>query len=243
MKLKSFRIRLHSSIDLITNSSSETFIVQGQKSLESVRQVLSSLGVIEGTHIDTPYLCLVDIPDTLEYRKLINRYERYEDRCNEHPELSNLHRPKYRDGMTKSEREAYDKAYDAYLAKYRVLEAKLYKDQWETGKREWTEYLHNTFRLNKIQEADFPAFSFHCSRNRVSPNFEYDYSNIDKLATDKIFQMSIFLQRSICYSGDGDIYTYAVGDIIIDSTTDNSIPWDSTDDILTTFNCQRIHLG
>lgn len=89
--------------------------------------------------------------------------------------------------------------------------------------------------------------------------FDYNWNNIDDSIHNKIYEMkevenikkwedknekAFEIFKNMCEKGEFDYKKHIkVGDIIVYSRSDNSIPWGIVDAIEGMFDCQRIHLG
>lgn len=259
-------ITAHSFVDLITNSSSELFICDSKKSIESVKEILTKLCEMHNQKV-----ALAGGANIIDVTKLFwDKYDLdyndpgYSDKYNHIFGTVEVCKYTFNSCPERVEylrlQDRYDYPCDEYVAgdqKMRKWEIdnKIKQDHTE---EEWREHLKKKDEYADVVFAEYMQLcreAFHkllvvyCSKN----NIEYDYvaSNLieDGWGGTVRFQLKgsqdkeligfiNSLNESLSWN-----YTTEKGQIMIESATDNSIPYWMFEDIEHIFQAQRRHLG
>lgn len=214
MKQQLLIVSVHSFVDLITNSSSELFICNTDKSLDAVKSVLQSIGAYgynepEAAEYDCDFS---ECPFKAEYdlaHDWDNRHHPVEMECDrkEKEWVKNNPEPA----------EADEKAY----REWHQTKLKFINAWWDYRDSLGKKCIRWMFEKNGLE---YPA----------------DDKNFDPYSVEKSKIASIYSEISSALSYD---YSFKKGDILIHSSSDNSIPYDSFDQIEVILNASRHHLG
>lgn len=214
---KFISIKLHSTIDLITNSSTEIFICNTKKDIEVIKSILDTK--IAGTYkepikFDFKEYCKWKTKDAntkVEARDWDHQYQNidgwfYSEECKE--DLEHLRKAYIQEGDKRGAILGYREntgpfqtRIDRDILKYKET------DKWK-GRTEVVNKIYDEFK--ELSKDELPGWWFH-------PAQYYRYSCGDSKDLD--------------------------GCIIIAGINDNSIPYDDWDWINSTFNAQNYHLG
>ena len=179
VKKELFIIKPHSMVDLITNSSSELFVCQTDKTLETVRELL----------IDMLNL----------HNKIHESNLKFED-CFEEPYY-----------ITEDN---FDRYFEEYVMEWGITMGAynmktIFDFKGQTSyKYPYSEYIDHNRRINDMVEKEY--------QNYLQDWKEKNYEGLRK---------------------------NLIGSIIIESTSDNTIPYELFDIIENSFNASRHHLG
>jgi hypothetical protein len=264
--MNKFIITSHSFVDLITNSSSELFICNTDQSVQAVKGVLIELCKIHNQKMklaNSQYYVDLDKvfweKDHLDYKD-----PEYNDKYNHI--FGSIEVCEYTFDYCR-EREDYIKltqGYDNSCDEYSSAEQKMCI--WETNNKISQEHTEEEYRehLKKKDEyaqtiyADYYQLcreAFHkllvvyCEKNNI--NYDDVSANLNESgcfgcirfyikdkANKEVYKFLNSLNESISWN-----YTTEKGQILIESATDNSIPYWMFEDIENIFQAQRRHLG
>ncbi len=252
-----FILPVHSFVDLITNSSSELFICETKQKLTTFKKTLVKLAELHNeahklrdtsteygySDLDVtglfsshfrnpriqPYTFRLDLyPKCAEYRSICDWMN--DDKhpiCVAATQKMNEWRhknpaPPYTSDRDKPEYKVYDahqKAENAYrtkvFAKWEAL-----KNKTETEMFTWA-FAQNGLDWNSGEPSD-------CNWQRWRRTFK------DK----KIEQFVEDIRQATSYR-----YGFNAGDIMLETASDNTVPYGFFDDIQRIFRCKRVHLG
>lgn len=260
-------IKTHSFVDLITNSSSELFICDTNKEIEVVKDILKELCVMHNRKVE-----LAGGKDLIDLNKIFwnkpeLKYpsEGYEDRynhifgkvdtskfnfkwCNERGDYLSL-------------KETYNDPHELYTKGQNAL----YK--WEKNNKlpvehsgeEWREHLKKKDEHADIVFAEYydlvtkayhDLLKVYCKDNDVNYDDVSQYVEKDGFCGSLSFRRSCNLTDGVLREFLGELsdslswdYTVEKGNIIIESASDNTIPYWMFDDIENIFKANRKHLG
>lgn len=262
-------ITTHSFVSLITNSSSEIFICDTDKTIETIKDILTDLAEkhdIPGdslfqTIIKEPTICkynfnIKDYPGYVEYRQFHgwdwnnkSLLEQETDRKWREWEDNNedsCPRSPYKYG-TEEYKLNQDTWYKNVYQKY--LNSKKYKDYREKYNKAYREIHKDLDNKRKSTEESMMRWAFELNNIPYIPvpRPEGLYSFESEIWKDwqKKDQANVeFNEAWNNFSqAAGYGYTLKKGSILIESQEDNSIPWDLMDDITAVFSARRIHVG
>lgn len=240
-----FVINTHSFVDLITNSSSELFVCDIQKTEEMIREILSTLldqhnklagtslsfdavfGEVIACNSDFDYSSFSDQArkQWQEYKYIPGNYSSEPTRNAEKELLYKKSRelvsPVYIENPNKTQKLSYEKAWK----KYRVAYDEIWKD-WR----------------NRADKAEYRLYLEFCEKNNSLPLQRG--VNWGKRGTGEIDRSSEQGQALWLFNyGMSWNLKLKKGTILIFSEGDNSIPYELFDSIESYLNAQRYHLG
>lgn len=252
-------IKIHSFVDLITNSSSELFVCDGKKSLETVESVILKLAAIynelgEGTKVPTdamlfktvfkkPYISEYDFDYYHLPADCRAAYETYNEMYG-HPSYGrvspNTH-PLYKK-LEAEERDAKERIRpdEANISKKEAESRR--KQLWAEESKIWKPWADasaaatlNLFKafLEKngatLKELSKIKMEEDCARGKYA---WISFSNKKVQSAYEKFQL--YMSYNIRMTKGG---------IIVESAEDNSIPWDLMESVTTYLHAQRWHIG
>jgi hypothetical protein len=257
--MKSIIISPHSFVDLITNSSSELFICDTKKSIDTVKEIVIELVNITNQKLklkdceeystsyvftdmfQEPEIFQYNIPNTPEYHELKDLMGfNLEDTCEVYRYC--------REGEMEWERmnpapKCPHYVYPNYptdeeLAPYRK-EVDIYRPKKEQAMSVIYKPFHDLYRKTynkcvkaycKLNDIDFNDIKFEDSKPSQYPRF--------RVKTGKYVKFVEELDDAISWG-----YTTKKGDIILRSCGDNSVPYELFEDLEDILHAQRVHLG
>ena len=255
-------IRPHSIVSLITNSSSELYVIEGKKTINTVKAILTNVVKLYDRANGTSYSNVLftevfkeptlvkwffdfDSHRTLvEQISVLNPISRYNDEENyneEYAQLCNLDIDLMREHVSSLERQPSNEARDVALHAARALVRERLAPHIQR-------YFEPLVALDKL----------------LLRHFAED-NNLTQEQISRVLEVVDFNQHSVHYHGgrvpyeneQADIleflteYRSAIqwsmpskkGDIFLESATDNSVPYQLNDTICALLSAQRYHLG
>ncbi len=266
-------IQSHSFVDLITNSSSELFVCDTSKIVEMAKEILRELAIIHNQKqklmgcsdlidLDKLFTDIFKEPSISEYNfekifqlncalgndigfsdiihfsgdsPLEKEKQEYKQKVWDWEKANP--RPKWPgDKASDKENKAYQKKSDIWFAKHRKAETKI----WEPFSKV---VFNKTTRYDEVCQ----ALSDICRDNGIGPtdlgelhiNWQYGHIEIDKTKNSKTIED--FRQALLNNASWG--MCPKKGNLIIESVTDNTIPYEMFEDIKQVFSANRHHLG
>lgn len=262
-------INIHSLIDFISNSSSELFICSINKTLETIKDILTDLAkkrdiphdVLFGTMIKEPSICQYDFdldlyPNRAEYRQFTsfnwdNKSQLEQETGEKWQEWEANNKIDYPKSPYKYGTDDYKKYQDEwYKTVYlKFLNSKKYKTYQEKKNKAYRE-IHADLdkKRNEIQEEMLKWF-FELNKIPYTPITcpENLYSLKDpvweKWQEEDNNNIQFNNARNEFEQAASYDYKLKKGNILIESQGDNTIPWKLMDDINAVLGGQRIHIG
>ena len=258
-------ISTHSFIDLITNSSSELFILDTKKSLDAVKKVIEKLAELYNQRsalADRDHTCVsvnglwgnvFSEPKLSEWSFSLNKFPRYDDwvkafgRCydynseDKHPVKEECYammsKWNNKNPPPNWKQDGDNTEYNAYYAKKAIEEEMIYKD-WRAIVIDLYASLYEwTAKENKINLKPLGKLAV---SGGVYARVYFEVMRSEKRSKKdaKAARYIEEIENAVIWG-----YTFKKGDVFLGSASDNSIPYDFWSDIESTFNCQRMHLG
>jgi hypothetical protein len=241
-----FVIPVHSFVDLITNSSSELFVCNGNKSIEAIKEVLIQLTKNHNElsedkiNLDILFTSVFKEPEIVEYsfdyylfpQNLRDEYEKYH------------HVPgEYNSFFPYEERQEYK---DLEFAEQQMeLEVNIHeKDLYKTNKIEYERRWNIVFEKrdeiwkewNRKKCASVFELYKHFLISNNLPEWKEKEFNLNKLYANK--KEYNFFRTCLSWG-----ISCKKGDIFLYSAIYNTIPYEMMEAITAYLNAQRLHLG
>lgn len=266
-------ISTHSFVDLITNSSSELFICDTDKTLDTIKDILTDLAEKHNISHDQLFGSIIKEPSICQYTFDINQYpgaEEYKSLCRYCFDDSKKNQ------LVKDTDEAWYQWESENKIKYPQSPYKYGTEEYKLNQDTWYKEVHTPF----LQSKEYKKY-----QNKRSAAYKKIHKKLDKRVKEVSEEMLkwAFKLNNIPYNPvprpkgkglyslnapiwvewrkkhDANVefnnaqdefetaasygYTLQKGNILIESQGDNSIPWDLMDEITAVFSAQRIHLG
>lgn len=233
-------INPHSFVDVITNSSSELFVCNTDKSVAAVKEILIKLteihnqkvalagGGLAPVDIDTLFVDIFKEPRVSKYDFQYHNYEGFDgfmsvhdyDRSCDHPvhQEASAILGKWDREHTFSYKDSTEKERDVYYKNRAVAYAAAYKKWDKLCRDENCKLLKWVFKVN---------------------NIPWKHGNtLPKFTNKRFWNIADEFLNAINWG-----YPFKKGDIFIQSRSDNTVPYWMFDDIENLFHARRIHLG
>lgn len=258
-------ISTHSFVDLITNSSSELFICDTDKTIQTIKEILIGLGGKYGIPGDTLFVNIIKEPTICPYNFNLKEYPQfneYKQFCSyswdnksdleidtninwrDWESKNKLESPKnpHKYG-TDENRQWYDTVYKKFVR------SKKYKDYEKKHREAYQEIHAELSKKRELVEEEMMKWAFQLNNIPYTPVPRPTelYSINDPVWEEWVRKRDANIQfneaesefsRAACYG-----YILKKGNILINSQDDNSIPWELMDEITDVFEAQRIHVG
>lgn len=218
---------IHSYVDLITNSSSELFIISGQKTLADFKEILKELvtnyniDAEEAVDLDNLFTTIFNEPYVCKYNIDLNSIPEYR-----------VYKNNWSVDFSK-----WPNTIGPKLKFYRDLEKKVEKELDLPKDLKQREAIYDTpeykLHITKIQDI--------YSKEREARDAELSIiTNI--IAQQNNLNITEELNNLIRTAQNYNIM-FTKGDIILESESDNSIPWELMERIQSILSSSRYHLG
>jgi hypothetical protein len=253
--MKTIIVSPHSFVDIITNSSSELFICDTDKSIDTVKEIIVELVNIEnkkaklkgheGYSIDTiftdmfkePEICPFNFPDIIELEsfKVMDQFycstpHPLYNKCSREMEIweKNNPGPKYpSDYNDQTAINVYWGLADIYNPIKDKKESEIFKPYFDI----WFDFYKKVIAVYcSHNNINFSEIEFEDTQPSRYPRVHAKPGKHSKFMTE--------LEDVISWG-----YTTKKGNIILRSISDNSIPYGMWDDLEEIFRAQRVHLG
>lgn len=233
-------VSVHSVVDLITNSSSELFVAETSKSVETVKTILRHL-----VDLRNQIAKLSDDPHVHDTEKLFENMFKEpikmdfgfqpEESGEIWKEFQRVHSAWRADEFSRIGRhpvyERCRREWDAQLRQTNPAKQKSYDDVWS----EWNLIEKKAWSDMIIWACDQAGIQYTKDADGLVSRVDFGRYGSPTEGDPRIAQ--------ICDALSWD-YSFKKGDVIIQSADDNSIPYEMFDDIERIFNAhQRRHLG
>ena len=259
-------ISTHSFVDLITNSSSELFVCDTEKTINAVKDLLTTLlhnhDEIEGeSHtfdsvfgtIAVAKYCFQwwDVPEDIR-----EQYEHYHRYCSygRNPYELNYSRGRSIEEETLEDKE--QKLEDKHNVHEKNIEPRETKRRWDACRKEvdvlWTDFganklaVENRLFLNFLQQNKF-------SKEKIAKAIKVCDSEVERHRAEKAGQYCWFKAKfstpvlneayEVFHEWSSWGITAKKGTIFVYSSSDNTIPYKLMDTISSYLNADRYHLG
>lgn len=261
-------ISSHSFVDLITNSSSELFICDTNKNVETIKQIIQKLAKLYNDKMDLkdnsykmnlrslwttvfaePEVSkysfnLVNFPRVADYKNMFGQYSH--DYNHTHPV-----KEKAQEKMRAWERQQSTPKWKENMTKkekkeYDDLHAEYYKEKNKVAAiyfKEWSEMILDIYKSLYEWAAKENNINLSKLGNMTVEAGEYPsirFSKIDywKKKPSKEESFAKTIEDAIDWR-----YHFKKGDIFLRTASDNSVPYDFFSDIEAVFSVQRLHIG
>jgi hypothetical protein len=258
-------INVHSFVDLITNSSSELFVCEGTKSVETVKEILLTLAKGHNLLVTKDYEKVPednrlfesvfseptlsqytwdywDVPEELrdEYEKYVNVHSRFEHSWYSHDKRNYENSPRYKK-LQKKEREMQKNINPHEKGISEEEHDKRWKQVCDERDKIW-----NRWGLDE-EKATYELFKFFLKTNgytddqisAIKYKFKghgswYNVGFEDELFYDLYNKFQSYLSYGI------DVKK---GNVVIESASDNTVPYSFMGSVCNYLNAKRWHLG
>jgi hypothetical protein len=261
-------ISLHSCVDLITNSSSELFICNTDKSVAVVKKIIAKLAEDHYEKIYLPKLWkdVFREPEVAKYSFELEKFPRYAEweamfgnrqdstwysdgrqlhdveRTAQHAledwQRDNPSPPWPSQNASKKEQNIYERQNSTWNDRRDKVAEVLYKEWNDRVLDIYTDLYAWVAKVNRVNLSKLGKLDIHRGRY-CHPYFTGMVGdNYNKTNRLRAAKFIDEINDAISWG-----YTFKKGDIFLHSASDNTINYDLQDDIQKTFSCQRRHLG
>jgi hypothetical protein len=208
-------IKLHSFVDLITNSSSELFVCECRKSLETVKEIVEKIIFDHCKEYDQKTPTKDVIWGGMFAEPSISTFE---FNLNEYPNQEDIAKTDYWD-WTEVHREEIDKKLKKKFPDRPCFE----KMTWEEKAKDYAYSCWYKRKVKYQEELERPLREEHeAAKRRILDYFKVPESE------EYVLPYNIKLRK---------------GDILLHSASDNSVPYECWDKINSLLNAENYHLG
>lgn len=262
MKTQMLIVSPHSIIDLITNSSSELFVSNTQKTVEAVKEIIVELCKIHNQReklsehpnlidLDKIFITYFKEPEISEYDFSpylgFNRDEHFdndrEKEMMEEWERKNPFKTKWlnHDTATKKQKKIFNDKRKKYEKKRDDIEKKIFSWYDKYNRPQVLNYLNDICSRNGFTIKDLGKIKINWNSYRSNPYLDFP-DIIGCEAKKNLPKNLVKFVKDFEYNYSWGIQA-GKGNILIRSQEDNSIPYGMFEDLRNIFHAQRHHLG